>query len=102
MLLEHAVRHYFRSRVKPVRYIYIIGGISIILIIFSLVIVLPPYFEKKQKQRDRSLGCLQYRQMLKESEKSYLLNSNGKKWVRESMAAEGLRKEYGCTDINNG
>ena len=72
------------------------------LIIISLVIILPPHFEKKQKQRDRSLGCLQYRQMLKESEKSYLLNSDGKKWVRESMAAEGLRKEYGCTDINNG
>ena len=55
---------------------------------------------KKQKQRDRSLGCLQYRQMLTESEKSYALNPNGKKWVRESMAAEGLRKDFGCTDIN--
>ena len=55
---------------------------------------------KKQKQRDRSLGCLQYRQMLAESEESYALNPNGKKWVRESMAAEGLRKDFGCTDIN--
>ena len=84
------------------RYFFIVAGTVGILVLISLVITLPPYFEKKQKQRDRSLGCLQYRQMLKESEKSYLLNSNGKKWVRESMAAEGLRKEYGCTDINNG
>lgn len=102
MLLERAVGHSFRSRVKRVKYIYIIGGTVIILVIISLVIFLPPYFEKKQKQRDRSLGCLQYRQMLKESEKSYALNPNGKKWVRESMAAEGLRKDFGCTDINNG
>ena len=102
MVLEHAVRHSFRSRVKRVKYIYIIGGTVIILVIISLVIFLPPYFEKKQKQRDRSLGCLQYRQMLKESEKSYALNPNGKKWVRESMAAEGLRKDFGCTDIYNG
>ena len=84
------------------RYFFIVAGTVVILVLISLVIALPPYFEKKQKQRDRSLGCLQYRQMLKESEKSYLLNSDGKKWVRESMAAEGLRKEYGCTDINNG
>ena len=38
--------------------------------------------------------------MLTESEQSYALNPNGKKWVRESMAAEGLRKDFGCTDIN--
>ena len=75
-------------------------GIVIILAIITLIIFLPPYLEKKQKQRDRSLGCLQYRQMLTESEKSYALNPNGKKWVRESMAAEGLRKDFGCTDIN--
>ena len=100
VVLEHAVRHSFRSKVKRVKYIYIIGGIVIILFIISLAIFLPPYFEKKQKQRDRSLGCFQYRQMIKESEKSYALNTNGKKWVRESMAAEGLRKDFGCTDIN--
>ena len=101
MLLQYKVRHSFRSRVKRVKYIYIIGGTVIILFIISLIIILPPYFEKKQKQRDRSLGCFQYRQMLKESEKSYSINPNGKKWVRESMAAEGLRKDFGCTDINN-
>ena len=84
------------------KYFFIVAGTVVILVLISLVITLPPYFEKKQKQRDRSLGCLQYRQMLKDSEKSYLLNSNGKKWVRESMAAESLRKEYGCTDIDNG
>ena len=38
--------------------------------------------------------------MVNESEKSYTLNPNGKKWVRESMAAEGLRKDFGCTDKN--
>ena len=82
------------------KYFYLIAGILIILVIISLSIFLPPYLEKKQKQRDRGLGCFQYRQMLKESEKSYALNPNGKKWVRESMAAEGLRKDFGCSDKN--
>lgn len=82
------------------KYFYLIAGTLIILVIISLSIFLPPYLEKKQKQRDRGLGCFQYRQMLKESEKSYALNPNGKKWVRESMAAEGLRKDFGCSDKN--
>ena len=82
------------------KYVYLIAGTLIILVIISLSIFLPPYLEKKQKQRDRGLGCFQYRQMLKESEKSYALNPNGKKWVRESMAAEGLRKDFGCSDKN--
>ena len=82
------------------KYFYLIAGTLIILVIISLSIFLPPYLEKKQKQRDRGLGCFQYRQMLKESEKSYALNPNGKKWVRESMAAEGLRKDFGCSDEN--
>ena len=88
------------SWVKHLKYIYIILGTVIILVIITLSIFLSPYLEKKQKQRDRSIGCLQYRQMLNESEKSYSINPNGKKWVRESMAAEGLRKDFGCTDIN--
>ena len=91
---------FFRSRVQLVKYFYLIAGTLIILVIIGLSILLPPYLEKKQKQRDRSLGCFQYRQMLKESEKSYALNPNGKKWVRESMAAEGLRKDFGCSDKN--
>ena len=82
------------------KYFYLIAGTLIILVIIGLSILLPPYLKKKQKQRDRSLGCFQYRQMLKESEKSYALNPNGKKWVRESMAAEGLRKDFGCSDKN--
>ena len=82
------------------KYFYLISGTLIILVIISLSVFLPPYLEKKQKQRDRGLGCFQYRQMLKESEKSYALNPNGKKWVRESMAAEGLRKDFGCSDKN--
>ena len=82
------------------KYFYLIAGTLIILVIIRLSIFLPPYLEKKQKQRDRGLGCFQYRQMLKESEKSYALNPNGKKWVRESMAAEGLRKDFGCSDKN--
>ena len=82
------------------KYFYLIAGTLIILVIISLSIFLPPHLEKKQKQRDRGLGCFQYRQMLKESEKSYALNPNGKKWVRESMAAEGLRKDFGCSDKN--
>ena len=82
------------------KYFYLIAGTLIILVIIGLSILLPPYLEKKQKQRDRSLGCFQYMQMLKESEESYALNPNGKKWVRESMAAEGLRKDFGCSDKN--
>ena len=82
------------------KYFYLIAGTLIILVIIGLSILLPPYLEKKQKQRDRGLGCFQYRQMLKESEESYALNPNGKKWVRESMAAEGLRKDFGCSDKN--
>ena len=82
------------------KYFYLIAGTLIILVIIALSIFLPPYLEKKQKQRDRGLGCFQYRQMLKESEESYALNPNGKKWVRESMAAEGLRKDFGCSDKN--
>ena len=82
------------------KYFYLIAGALIILVIIGLSLLLPPYLEKKQKQRDRSLGCFQYRQMLKESEESYALNPNGKKWVRESMAAEGLRKDFGCSDKN--
>ena len=82
------------------KYFYLIAGTLIILVIVGLSFLLPPYLEKKQKQRDRSLGCFQYRQMLKESEESYALNPNGKKWVRESMAAEGLRKDFGCSDKN--
>ena len=82
------------------KYFYLIAGTLLILVIIGLSILLPPYLEKKQKQKDRSLGCFQYRQMLKESEESYALNPNGKKWVRESMAAEGLRKDFGCSDKN--
>ena len=82
------------------KYFYLIAGTLIILVIISLSIFLPPYLEKKQKQRDRGLGCFQYRQMVNESKKSYALNPNGKKWVRESMAAEGLRKDFGCSDKN--
>lgn len=82
------------------KYFYLIAGALIILVIIGLSLLLPPYLEKKQKQRDRSLGCFQYRQMVNESEKSYALNPNGKKWVRESMAAEGLRKDFGCSDKN--
>ena len=82
------------------KYFYLIAGTLLTLVIIGLSILLPPYLEKKQKQRDRSLGCFQYRQMLKESEESYALNPNGKKWVRESMAAEGLRKDFGCSDKN--
>ena len=82
------------------KYFNLIAGTLIILVIIGLSILLPPYLEKKQKQRDRSLGCFQYRQMLKESEESYALNPNGKKWIRESMAAEGLRKDFGCSDKN--
>ena len=82
------------------KYFYLIAGALIILVIIGLSFLLTPYLEKKQKQRDRGLGCFQYRQMVNESEKSYALNPNGKKWVRESMAAEGLRKDFGCSDKN--
>ena len=82
------------------KYFYLIAGALIILVIIGLSLLLPPYLEKKQRKRDRGLGCFQFRQMVNESKKSYALNPNGKKWVRESMAAEGLRKDFGCSDKN--
>jgi hypothetical protein len=50
-------------------------------------------------KKDRSIGCLQYRQMFELSQESHIINPAGKKWVRESMAAQGIMKKYKCTPV---
>ena len=72
--------------------------IVLILAVGSMTaIYLPPYLERKQQSRDRSFGCLNYTQMLRQSQESYQLNPNGSKWKREGMAAAGLLKKHSCT-----
>ncbi len=70
-----------------------------VLVTVSLLVVLQPHFKRKQEARDRSLGCFKYRQMFQQANESYSINPNGKKWVRESMAADGLRNKHKCSNI---
>ena len=67
----------------------------IIAIVFG-----PSYLKSQQEKRDRSIGCLQYRQMLELSKESHKINPVGKKWVRESMAANGLMNKYKCSPVD--
>ena len=62
-------------------------------LIFAIIFA-PSYLKSQQEKRDRSIGCLQYRQMLELSQESHKINPVGKKWVRESMAAQGLMNKY--------
>ena len=67
-------------------------------LIFAIIFA-PPYLKSQQEKRDRSIGCQQYRQMFELSQESHIINPAGKKWVRESMAAQGLMKKYKCTAV---
>ena len=73
-------------------------SIFIIILIFAVgsvtAIYLPPYLERQQKLRDRSFGCINYRQMVQKSDDSYQLNPSGSTWKREGMAAAGLLKKH--------
>ena len=67
-------------------------------LIFTIIFG-PSYLKSQQEKRDQSIGCLQYRQMFELSQESHIINPTGKKWVRESMAAQGLMKKYKCTPV---
>ena len=56
---------------------------------------------KVSRKKDQSIGCIQYRQMFELSQESHIINPDGKKWVRESMAAQGLMKKYKCTPVES-
>lgn len=68
---------------------------------FSNYIYVPSFLKSQQEKRDQSIGCIQYRQMLGLSQESHIVNPDGKKWVRESMAAQGLMKKYKCTPVES-
>ena len=65
------------------------------------IIYVPSYLKSQQGKRDQSIGCIQYRQMFELSQESHIINPDGKKWVRESMAAQGLMKKYKCTPVES-
>jgi len=73
--------------------------IATLAVIFAIIFG-PSYVKSQQKKRDQSIGCLQYRQMLELSQESHKINPVGKKWVRESMAAQGLQNKYKCTLVD--
>jgi hypothetical protein len=45
------------------------------------------------------MGCAKYRRMFREAGETYQENPNGKKHIREFIAAEGLMNKYRCTSI---
>ena len=73
--------------------------VATLALIFAIIFG-PSYLKSQQEKRDRSVGCLQYRQMLELSQESHKINPIGKKWVRESMAAQGPQNKYKCTLVD--
>ena len=80
---------------------YVIIGLcfAILAIIISAVVYVPPYLKEEEGIRDGSMGCAKYRQMYREAGETYQENPNGKKHIREFIAAEGLMNKYRCTSI---
>jgi len=72
---------------------------AILAIIISAVVYVPPYLKEQQRLRDGSMGCAKYRRMYREAGETYQENPNGKKHIREFIAAEGLMNKYRCTSI---
>jgi hypothetical protein len=81
--------------------IYVIIGVSIavVAIILTAALYVPPYLKEQQRLRDSSMGCAKYRRMYREAGETYQENPNGKKHIREFIAAEGLMNKYRCTSI---
>ena len=81
--------------------IYVIISVSVaaVAILLSAVLYVPPYLQEQQRLRDGSMGCAKYRRMYREAVKTYQENPNGKKHVREFIAAEGLMNKHRCTSI---
>ena len=80
---------------------YVIIGLcfAILAIIISAVVYVPLYFKAEDGLRDGSMGCAKYRRMYREAGETYQENPNGKKHIREFIAAEGLMNKYRCTSI---
>ena len=78
-------------------FIFFLATLTLILVI----IYVPSYLKAQQEKRDQSIGCIKYRQMFELSQESHIINPDGKKWVRESMAAQGLMKKYKCTPVES-
>ena len=81
--------------------IYVIISVSVaaVAILLSAVLYVPPYLQEQQRLRDGSMGCAKYRRMYREAVKTYQENPNGKKHLREFIAAEGLMNKHQCTSI---
>ena len=81
---------------------YVIIGlcVAILAIILSAVVYVPPYLKEQQRLRDGSMGCAKYRRMYREALTTYQENPNGKKHIREFIAAEGLMNKHRCTSID--
>jgi len=80
-------------------YVIISVSVAVVAIILSAVLYVPPYLREQQRLRDGSMGCAKYRRMYREAVKTYQENPNGKKHVREFIAAEGLMSKHSCTSI---
>ena len=80
-------------------YVIISVSLAVVAIILSAVLYVPPYLQEQQRLRDGSMGCAKYRRMYREAVKTYQENPNGKKHVREFIAAEGLMNKHRCTSI---
>ncbi|NCW65682.1 MAG: hypothetical protein EBW03_08290 [Rhodobacteraceae bacterium] len=80
-------------------YVIISVSVAVVAIMLSAVLYVPPYLQEQQRLRDGSMGCAKYRRMYREAVKSYQENPNGKKHVREFIAAEGLMNKHRCTSI---
>ena len=80
-------------------YVIISLCVAILAIILSAVVYVPPYLKEQQRLRDGSMGCAKYRRMYREALTAYEENPNGKKHIREFIAAEGLMSKHRCTSI---
>ena len=74
-------------------------SIAFVAIIMTAAIYVPPYLKEQQRLRDGSMGCAKYRRMYREAVTTYQENPNGKKHIREFIAAEGLMNKHRCTSI---
>ena len=74
-------------------------SIAFVAIILTAAIYVSPYLKEQQRLRDGSMGCAKYRRMYREAVTTYQENPNGKKHIREFIAAEGLMNKHRCTSI---
>jgi len=80
-------------------YVIISVSIAVVAIILTAALYVPPYMKEQQRLRDGSMGCAKYRRMYRDAVTTYQEKPNGKKHVREFIAAEGLMNRHRCTSI---